>query len=660
MLETTVEEYLRSKGHDVWRAGSGQLTLQCLWHDDASHRKGKLYVSAETGAFDCKVCGTQGGLRMLMEHFGDEPDENQKAFRASRKLAINSEYAGVAHGFLMDVKGNAEILEYLRERGLSDDVITAAKIGYHGKGVSVVASMPNAGVKGGYTRDEVRETGLVSESGREFLTGRITIPYLSYGQVLQVRGKDPKGKYVTPPGEPVRLYNEDALRGAESVILVEGEFDCLILQETLRLSPDAKARNLAVVAIPGTQALPGGKEEFAKHFESARRVYIAFDADDAGRRGAMNVRELIGKAARIVELPDEGCDWTDWLAPKAPHRPNGGHTWHDVMRLVTEADMREKRVFTVQDAAAQLYELEHSAPGIQLGFPTLDAYIKPGLRPGALVIPLARTGVGKSILLANIAYNTRDIPSLFLTLELTNMETWTRLRRIARFHHPAMEEHELQGLFPNLRLVDENAVSSADIDRIIEDFIEDHGQSPQIIYVDYLGYFARGQRGNSQYEKMSNAVMTLKAKAKEHRAVVISPGQVNRGAAPGAPISETDARDAGAIEETADFLFGVWRPWESATVDGAIPAMQSELKLNILKSRHGNKGRVVPLAMSHHSLVMVDAVRTKLSNKVDIENGAYNRGEAYEDVYQRARTAALAKLQPTLPLENQEIPPWEQ
>lgn len=662
-MQESVEVYLRGKGLEVFRASGGrQLTLKCIFCGE-NHSKGKMYVNAENGAFDCKICGVSGGWRMLLEHFGDEPDEESPAYKPSRALSILTEYAELSARAL---RANPRIVEYLTERGLTADTIASALIGFHAKNYSIVDSMEHVGVKGGYTRAEVRETGLLDIHGREFHEGRITIPYLLSRQVHQVRGKDPKAKYFTIAGDEVQLYNADALRGAETVLITEGEFDCLIVQQTLSAAPETRARNIAVVAVPGTQSLPGGNSGFPKFFEDARRVYVGFDTDDAGRRGALKVRELLGAKARLLELPEQEMDWTDWLAPKTTTdrligdipvraRPNGGHGWADIMRLIHEADMRDKRVYSVAEAAAQLYELEHSAPGIKLGYPSLDALIKPGLRPGSLTIPLARTGVGKSVLLANFIYNTRAIPQLLITLEMTAPETWNRLRRIARFYHPAMDEHELQTLFDNVRIVDENAVSAESFDSLIEEFKEEVGASPQLCHVDYLGYYARAQRGVSQYEKVSSAVMSLKERAKAHRMALISPGQVNRTAKPGEPISEDDARDAGAIEETADFLFGIWRPWEATSADlnpGQQGHVQSDLMLRLLKSRHGNKGRTVRLAMSHASLAIVDQTAGKNVHRVDIENGAINRGESYESIYDRSRQQELAKLQG-------ELPPWE-
>lgn len=655
----TVEEYLSSKGVQTHRAGSNQLTIQCLWHDDASHAKGKLYINAESGAFDCKVCGTQGGMRMLMEHFGDEFGEASSAYKPSRRLGIQTEYAVVAAGYL---KGNSKVKDYLNERGLDDEVLEQAGIGYHGRGVSVVDHLPSYGVAGGFRKEEIVETGLLYESGTEALSGRITIPYWNHGSCTQVRGKEMTGKYMTPAGQEVQLYNADALRGADIVFITEGEFDCLIVQETLKLSPDVKARNIAVVAVPGTQALPRGKEGFATFFEHAKRVYVGFDTDAAGRRGALVVKDLLGTKARILELPEEELDWTDYLAPKTDKRPHGGHGWKDVMEIIRVADARDKRLFTVKDAAAQMREIENSAPAIKTGFPSLDALIAPGLRPGSLTVPLARTGNGKSIWLQNVMYYQRHIPTLTVTLELTAAETWVRLRRIARFHNPGWTDEQIEDCYPNLLICDSNRLKHSDLDQLVEEFTEEMGHPPQVGHVDYLGYYARAQPGDSPYMKVSNAVMSLKEWAKEHSMAVFAPGQVNRGAKPGEPISEDSARDAGPVEETADFLFGIWRPWEKDEIQaaGASGAVSDVLKLRLLKSRHGNKGRTVDLSMGHHSLVIADAHMTNAVNRITLENQAYNRGEDYGTYFKRQQAHAYSQMQGTLKTDTtEEKPPWE-
>lgn len=657
MAQHAVEEYLKGKGCEVFPAAGGrELTLQCLFCGE-NHRKGKLYVNAESAAFQCKVCGHSGGWKTLLEHFGDEWDDEAPIARTSRRLQIHEEYLALAEQALW---ANERAVNFWRERGLSEQTIREFRLGYHPQGWSLVDSMPNAGKPGGYTRAEIRETGLLNERGDEFLEGRLIIPYLSSRSVAQLRGRqfDKKsewgGKYVTPPGSEVMLFNSDALRGAEHVWLAEGEADAMIVHQHLKSAPDVKGRRFAVVAIPGVEALPGGRKDFPKYFESAKRVYVALDTDDTGRRAALEVRDVIGSHARILDYGKGFEDASDFLAPRTAENPDGGRDWQDLLRLVTETDMRNKRIFSVEEAAAQLYALEHGRPGIKLGWPTLDALISPGIYPGAVVVPLAKTGVGKTVLLTQIAWANRHRPTLFVSLELTAPEVWNRMRRTARFYEPAMTEEQHFGLLPQLRLMDENRMRSSDFEHLLDEFTEEVGQPPELVLIDYLGYYARGASGRDQYERMTNATMELKALAKEFGVAVITPGQVNRSAKSGEPIDLDSARDSGAVEETADFMFGVWRPWESEDIAaaGKPGAVQSELTVRILKSRRGNKGRQATLHMSHASLVVVDGSDRIATNRVQQENAWVNQGETYEQIYQRQRRRALAEAQG-------QLPPWE-
>ncbi len=641
MSDLDVKAYLKSKGLDVRTSGK-EVIVPCFFTcgESGGASKKKLYVNAEHGAFSCKVCGTQGSWRMLLEHFGDDVDKTPAA-KPSRRLLINEEYLQRCQDALMR---NVQALTYLFKRGLTEETIELARLGYHPKGVGIVETLPSALKPGGFTRDELRDSGLLTASGRDFHEGRIIIPYLSSGQVLQLRGRaldsEAKIKYATPPGDPVRLYNSDSLRGADSVLVCEGEIDLLVLQQTLQASPDVHARNISVVAVPGAQALPGGKEGFGEYFEDIRRVYVGFDNDTAGKQGATKVKELLSTKARVVELTTHK-DWAEFII-------DGAKGWRDVMDLVAEADMRGKRVFSVEESARKLYAIEQGKPGIKMGFATLDALIRPGLLPGGVTIPMAKTGNGKSLFIANIAQNTRDIPSLLITLEMTAAETYNRLRRIARFHDPLLDERGIWDQFPLLGVVEENRLGPGDFSTLIEEFAEEKGERPQLVYVDYLGYYARGQHGKDEYERTTNAVMQLKEMAKFHEVHIIAPSQVHRGPKQGEPISLEGARSSGAVEETADFVFGIYRP-HLALMDAtkSAGAVASELKVQILKSRHGNADRIASLAMSAASLAIVDGSDRRNVNRIDMENNAINRGESYKDIFQRDRDRALVQAQGT-------------
>jgi replicative DNA helicase len=140
-------------------------------------------------------------------------------------------------------------------------------------------------------------------------------------------------------------------------------------------------------------------------------------------------------------------------------------------------------------------------------------------------------------------------------------------------------------------------------------------------------------KGNGQYEKVSNAVMQLKAMAKAAKVVVFSPSQVNRSAVEGKPIDLDDARDSGAIEETADFMFSIFRPDEALNPSGEDKTLQPSgtLRLTLLKSRHGGKDRVISLKFDMLHLSVVEE-KDPLARRVSDDNNLAWRGWKYEDL----------------------------
>lgn len=640
-----VTTYLRSKALDVYRAAGNEVTTHCLFCADGDTKgKGKLYVNTESWLFDCKRCGERGGKKRLLEFFGDEDDTKyEPGTDPARRRKVLEEYTELTETMLLN---NEARLLYLLHRGLSAETISDARLGYAPMGTSVVASLPSSLVPGGFTRADLEASGMQTKNGRDFHQGKITLPYLSSGSVIQVRGKDPDGKYFTPTGDSVRLYNSDALRGAETAFLTEGEFDALIVQQHLHA---AGRTDVAVVGIPGAGSLPGGADHFADYFEQCKRVYIGLDPDDVGKKASVQIKALIGAKARALHLPDDDlldttgevvkCDWTEFLRAKNDDHPFGGHTATDVLGLMADADMAGKRVYTMADAGMQ-WAKEDARGGIKLGFPVLDAIIRPGLKPGNLVIPLAKTGTGKTVFLCNVAHNMRQYPFLFISLEMLAAEVYDIFRRVARFHNPLFDDAQIQSHYPLLRIVDENRLRKEDFAVLVEEFTQDVGLPPRVAAVDYLGYYAKGMPGGSAYEKTSFAALQLKEEGKTHRLSVIAPHQVSRGAKDGKPFEADDARDSGVVEETGDFVFGLFKPGDAVDEARKQGVVTDALGAMILKSRKGGKGRTVNLSMSMSSLAIVDASDRKNVQRIQQENASYNRGIHYDDIYADQRREA--------------------
>jgi DNA primase len=117
---------------------------------------------------------------------------------------------------------------------------------------------------------------------------------------------DPRAspKMLASPGSRVELYDwAEVLAGPQAIVICEGEFDRLVLETQ------------GIPAVTSTGGAGTFRPEWAKEFGSIPDVYICFDRDEAGRRGARRVAALIPHA-KIVELPEEvgeGGDVTDFF-----------------------------------------------------------------------------------------------------------------------------------------------------------------------------------------------------------------------------------------------------------------------------------------------------------------------------------------------------------
>jgi DNA primase len=172
-------------------------------------------------------------------------------------------------------------------------------------------------------RDVLIDFHLLGWNGR-----RITIPIFNYeGEAAFFKlAKDPADRSSSPkmmatPGSYVEVYGwEEIKRRPNYVIICEGEFDRLVLE------------GKGFVAVTSTGGARTFREEWAEKFKDIPQVFICFDNDEAGRRGAERVGQMISQA-KLVELPEEvgeGGDVTDFFVRLGKKRK-------DFLKLLEEA-----------------------------------------------------------------------------------------------------------------------------------------------------------------------------------------------------------------------------------------------------------------------------------------------------------------------------------
>ena len=454
------------------------------------------------------------------------------------------------------------------------------------------------------------------------------MPYYQRGQIVGLRGKKVGGNVLQAKDTSIHLYGADNLLGHKEVYICEGEMDAMYLDQ----------RGYPACAIPGAGSF---QEHWKPWFEDATRVFICLDADEAGTKGAHRIKSMLGEKAKIVELPvPDGYETTD----VSEYFQRDGHTNKDFDKLI--ADVRGNRLHTYEASLVNVLDL-HAKEGVKLGFRDLDLALV-GLLPGQVVTVLAKTGVGKTAFLSQVVFNQSmwqsydkkeegpGIPTLVLSLEQTRSELATRLQRIGRLYNPWSTDEDQSKWFALMRINDENAVPPEDVRVLVEEYIEQTGMPPRMLMVDYLGYWARSFKGGSKYEQVTEAVMELKRIAKEYGVTVIAPHQVSRTGDRGKRLELDFARDSGAVEETSDFVFGLYRPHENRDneQDELSPwRLRADVRLEVLKSRHGAVGKETRMYWAPYSLAMVP-VSSSLEPRVQKEWNAIDKQLSYEQAYE--------------------------
>ncbi|MCR5260870.1 MAG: DNA primase [Candidatus Gastranaerophilales bacterium] len=189
--------------------------------------------------------------------------------------------------------------EYLKKRSISDEVIKKYGLGYAPKGYDELQKHLNTDIS------YLETAGLVSKREREKgyidrFRNRLIIPVkdenghiVAFGARALTEGQNPK--YLNSPD--TILYNKsrilygfdtakEAIKELDSVLICEGYFDAISLQT-------GGVKN--AVASCGTALTQDHIRLIAKYCES-RKIYLAFDTDNAGQMATERSAELIKTA----------------------------------------------------------------------------------------------------------------------------------------------------------------------------------------------------------------------------------------------------------------------------------------------------------------------------------------------------------------------------
>lgn len=627
-MTVDVVGYLTGKGLELKRSDAHNVHTHCFFCSEDSTKRGRLYINVDPeadipGLFKCFLCDEHGSFVSIKKHFGDEiervEEQGEELFQIFR----------VAAAFYHDqlVEDHSEAFAWLRgpDRNLSVETIVNARLGYASGGLYRELRQHDFAVK------DMLATGLIMEDRQtnrltDSLHEMVTIPYFVAGNCVGIRGRaypyDKNGdrpKYKTCGGTKSRLFNSDATWQVDEIVICEGEFDALSMQQI----------GVPAVGVPGAR---NWQESWDGYVDHMRQLWIVFDPDKTGQEGAKKLKDRFGARVKEVRLDNEGrpVDVTDWLS--------AGHTENDFEVAKRDA-MSGGLLITVDEALAE-HESTQGQQGFQFGNEELDHWIKPGLLPTQVMVVLAKTGTGKTIFLLNTMHRMRlvkgqeDLKFLFVSLEQTRGEWFERARRIHRFYNlDSTDKGALDFWRNNLMLIDKNRLSEAELVSALDDYEYRIGSPPDVVFIDYLGYWAQSFKGE-RYQRTSDAVMTLKAIAKDRRLPIITPHQVSRLAKNGEEPDADAARDAGVIEETADFLFLLWT--QDAQHGRSFEEKSGLVHMRIGKSRHGGRGVKMDFQFAPISLALIPCHNTSDPRLLQQARDELRYEREYHDTWEQA------------------------
>ncbi len=189
------------------------------------------------------------------------------------------------------------MLNYLHNRGLNDETITAWHLGY------------NATEKFEPLSDWGLEQPCDGCRHSVWLAAGITIPCLVNQAISYVKirrfGNEPK--YVNIKGGHPALFGADQLFSSEVAVLTEGEFDAMLLWQ--------EVGDLVGVGTMGSSTNTPDMNIWGKVLLSPRLVLAAYDADEAGLKGQNALKTILNcvVALQIPVLEDGDKDITDFF-----------------------------------------------------------------------------------------------------------------------------------------------------------------------------------------------------------------------------------------------------------------------------------------------------------------------------------------------------------
>ncbi len=339
--EVSIQRLAEARGIKLRRVGKELIGL-CPFHDD---RNPSLSIDPVKNVWDCKgACGEGGDVIRWVEraegvsykHALELLQRDYLPLAASAAQLVKKSTvpklpspvtADASDGELLlrlanfyheTLKRSPVATKYLVKRGLqSAEMVEHFKLGLSNRTLGLRLPAKNR-APGAAIRSRLEKLGLYRDTGHEHFSGSLVIPILNLdGDVVQMYGRKitPNLRAGTPdhlylPGPMRGVWNEEAFLASKEIILCESLIDALTFW---------CAGYRHVTASYGVNGFTKDhRAAIEKH--GTRRVYIAYDADEAGNKAAAKLAEELiqsGVECFRVEFP-KGMDANEYARTTQP------------------------------------------------------------------------------------------------------------------------------------------------------------------------------------------------------------------------------------------------------------------------------------------------------------------------------------------------------
>jgi DNA primase len=334
--QTDLLALVRSRGVELKKHGSKDWIGRCPFHADKETPN--FIVSPDKGLFHCMVCGKAGNaIQFVQFHDGVSFRHafevlNQGAAFTAQAPAKQSTVPKLDCPLVLDADDVALMnqalayyherlaqtpaaLEYLKRRGIA----AAAEhfgIGFADRTLGLRLPMKNRN-DGEALRTRLQKLGLLRESGHEHFNGCVVFPIQNdqdqvteiYGRKINDNLREGTAYHLYLPGPHIGIFNRECLASPE-IILCEAVIDALTFWVN-------GLKN--VTCIYGTEGFTDELLQAFRHHKT-RRVYLAYDRDDAGDRAAARDAEKLqrfGIECLRVKFP-HGMDANEYARKVTP------------------------------------------------------------------------------------------------------------------------------------------------------------------------------------------------------------------------------------------------------------------------------------------------------------------------------------------------------